>query len=260
MIGVFDSTIGGLTIARAFEQLLPRHSLLYLGDTARASCEDMGNADIVQYSIENTKFLIENGAKIIVIGCNSAAGTAAETVRQTFDVPVFDIITPAVQEAVRVSHCKRIGIIGTHATIASNIYSDTVTGLFPEYKVFSKSCPLLVPLIEEGWISKKETKMILKKYLSSLKNRQLDTLILGCNHYSLLKQLIQPRIGKKVTLVDSAFEVAKEVRSFLQDVPDMLPPEEISEVRRHYFITRLTETTEYVAEKIFARPTLLQLT
>ncbi len=259
MIGIFDSTIGGLTIAKAAEQLLPEHSLLFLGDIARAPYDRMNTADIIKYSIENTKFLIENGAKIIIIGCNSAAGIATERVRQAFDIPVFEIIHPAVQAAVKVSRHQRIGIIGTRATISSNIYSSAVKSSQPEYKVFPKACPLLVPLVDEGWLPRKETKMILKKYLYSLKNHQLDTLILGCTHYSLLKQLIQPRIGKKVTLIDASIEVVKNVKKFLDNTPDLLSSEKTSPVNHRFAVTDLAETTEYVARQILRRPIQLQL-
>ncbi len=259
MIGIFDSSIGGLTIARAAEQLLPEHPLLYLGDIARGPYDRKDATTIVKYSIENTQFLIDNGAKIIIIGCNSAANIATETIRQTFDIPVFEIIHPAVQKAVEVSHNERIGIIGTHATISSNFHSDAVKRSRPECRVFPKACPLLVPLVDEGWIAKRETKMILKRYLYSLKNQQLDTLILGCTHYSLLKQLIQPRIGRKVNLIDSAIEVVKHVKKYLKKTPGPLPAEKISPVEYRYIVTGITETTEYVAAQILKRPIQLQL-
>jgi glutamate racemase len=259
MIGIFDSSIGGLTIARAAEQLLPDHSLLYLGDIARLPYDRQDPATIVKYSIENTKFLVDNGAKVIIIGCNSAASIATETIRQTFDVPVFEIIHPTVQKAVEVSHNERIGIIGTRATVNSNIYSNAVKNSRPECRVFPKACPLLVPLVDEGWIAKRETKMILKKYLYSLKNQQLDTLILGCTYYPLLKQLIQPRIGRKVTLIDSSIEVVKHVKRYLKNAPDLLPTEKISPVEHRYIVTGITETTEYVAAQILKRPIQLQL-
>lgn len=259
MIGIVDSSIGGLTIAREAEQLLPEHSLLYLGDIARLPYDRQDPATILKYSIENTQFLVDNGAKIIIIGCNSTASIATETIRQTFDIPVFEIIHPTVQKAVKVSHHERIGIIGTRATISSNIYSNAVKNSRPECKVFQKACPLLVPLVDEGWIAKKETKMILKKYLYSLKNQQPDTLILACTHYPMLKQLIQSRIGKKVTLIDSSIEVVKHVKRYLKNAPELLPAENFSQVKHRYVVTGLTETTEYVASQILKRPIQLQL-
>lgn len=259
MIGIFDSGIGGLTVARAVEQLLPEQSLLYLGDIARTPYGSKSTETIVQYSLENTRFLIENGAKIIVIGCNSASSVAAETLRKNFDIPIFEVITPAVEETVSVSRNGRVGIIGTRATISSNSYSNAIAQSRPECKVFTKACPLLVPLVEEGWITKKETKMILKKYLYSLKNQQIDTLILGCTHYPMLKHLIQPRIGKRVTLIDSSVEVAKYIKRFLEKQPNLLTTKKNPQVRHRYVVTDLTETTEHIAAQIFKRPIQLQL-
>jgi len=259
MIGILDSTIGGLAIAKAVEQLLPEYSILFLADIARAPYNRIDKVSIVRYSIENTRFLIAKGATIIVIGCNSIASIATETIQQTFDIPVFDIVTPAVQKAVKVSNCCRIGVIGSRAAINSNIYSTTVTNSQKECKVFSKACPLLVPLVEEKWITRKETKTILRKYLYSLKNQQIDTLILGNTHYSLLKQLIQPRIGRKVTLVDSSIEVVKHVKHYLENMLDLPPAKKNTPVKRHYAVTDLTETTKNVTELILKRPIQLQL-
>lgn len=259
MIGIFDSTIGGLAIARAVEHILPQYSLVYLGDTAGAQYGHKKKAALVQYAIESTKFLIERGAKIVVIGCDSAASAAAERVQQTFDIPVFEIITPVIQKVISLDDNRRIGIIGTHTTINSSIYSNAIISSKPECKFFPKPCPLLTPLIEEGWAAKKETKMILRRYLHSLKIQQLDTLILGCAHYALLKQLIQHRIGKKVVLIDPSIEVIKYIKSYLQRMPDMLASEKTSPVKHLYFVTAITETTGQVAAQILKRPIQLQL-
>jgi len=258
MIGIFDSGIGGLTVARTVEQLLPHQSLLYLGDIRRSPYGNKSREAIIHYSVENTRFLIENGAKIVVVGCNSAASAATDTLRKIFDIPIFEVITPAVRKAINVSRSGRIGVIGTRATISSKRYSEAIARSRPEYKVFTKACPLLVPLVEEGWISKKETKMILRKYLYSLKNQQIDTLILGCTHYPLLKHLIQPRIGKRVTLIDSSVEVAMQLSSFLEKNPDLIAAEKSSQVRHRFVVTDITETTGQVASKIFKRPIHLQ--
>ncbi len=259
MIGIFDSGIGGLTVARAIEQLLPEHSITYLGDIARTPYGSKSAETIEQYSIQNTEFLLSKGAKIIVIACNSASSVATETLRKKFDVPIFEVITPAVEKAVSSSVNGRIGIIGTRATIRSDIYQKLIIEARPECKVFSKACPLLVPLVEEGWINKRETKMILKRYLYSFKNQQLDTMVLGCTHYPLLKQLIQPRVGKKITLIDSSIEVANHIQSFLEQKPNLLTTSALHEVERNYFVTDRTETTDLVAAQIFKRPIQLQL-
>ncbi|MBW1637116.1 MAG: aspartate/glutamate racemase family protein, partial [Deltaproteobacteria bacterium] len=157
------------------------------------------------------------------------------------------------------SQSGRIGVIGTRATVGSNSYRKAIAHSRPGYKVFAKACPLLVPLVEEGWITRRETKMILRKYLYSLKNQQIDTLILGCTHYPLLKHLIQPRIGKKVTLIDSSVEVAIHLHNFLKKNPVLTPPGKNDRVKHRFFVTDLTETTRNTASVIFNRPIHLQL-
>ena len=182
MIGIFDSGVGGMTVARAVEQLLPGQPLLYLGDIARTPYGTKSAQTIIDYSVENTRFLVHNGAKIVVIACNSASSVATDRLRQEFNIPIIEVITPAVQQAISNSRTGRIGIIGTRATIRSGIYEAKIREQSPEYHVFSKACPLLVSLVEEGWIGKRETKMILRRYLHALKDQQIDTLVLGCTH------------------------------------------------------------------------------
>ncbi|MDP3478898.1 MAG: aspartate/glutamate racemase family protein, partial [Desulfoprunum sp.] len=182
---------------------------------------------------------------------------ATERLRQEFKVPIIEVITPAVQEVIARTRSGRIGVIGTSATIRSNIYEKTITDLFPDYKVFSQACPLLVPLVEEGWMNKRETKMILRRYLHPLIDKQIDTLVLGCTHYPLLKNLIQPRIGKRVTLVDSSIETARYLEKFLRENPQIVSRPE-GEVSHHYYVTDLTDTAQQVASKIFNRPVELK--
>jgi len=253
MIGIFDSGVGGMTVARAVEQLLPDHPLLYLGDIARSPYGPKSARTIIDYSVENTNFLIENGAEIIVIACNSASSVATDRLRQQFNIPIIEVISPAVDEAVTRSRTGRIGIIGTRATIRSGIYEEQILSKKPDYKVFSKACPLLVSLVEEGWINKRETKMILRRYLHDLKNQQIDTLVLGCTHYPLLKHLIQPRVGRKVTLIDSSAATAHFLKNYLDENPASQPPASHTPVRNRYYVTDLTETAAHLACKIFGR-------
>ncbi len=242
-----------MTVARAVEQLLPRHPLLYLGDIARTPYGPKSARTIIDYSIENTKFLIDNGATIVVIACNSASSVATDRLRQEFNVPIIEVITPAVEQAVSRSRTGRIGIIGTRATIRSCIYEKKIQHRIPEYKVFSKACPLLVSLVEEGWLGKQETKMILRRYLHELKNQQIDTLVLGCTHYPLLKHLIQPRIGKKVTLIDSSEATAYFLKNYLENEAISQAVDSHTPDENRYFVTDLTETAETIAAKIFGR-------
>jgi len=253
MIGIFDSGVGGMTVAEAVEQLLPKHPLLYLGDLARTPYGTKSAQTIIDYSVENTKFLVENGAKIIVIACNSASSVATDRLRQEFSIPIIEVITPAVEQAISQSRTGRIGIIGTRATIRSGIYEGKIKEQAPDYKVFSKACPLLVSLVEEGWIGKRETKMILRRYLHDLKNQQLDTLVLGCTHYPLLKHLIQARIGKKVSLIDSSAATAYYIKNYLVNNTVSQPVEKHEPGQNRYFVTDLTETATHIATKIFGR-------
>ncbi len=253
MIGIFDSGVGGMTVAQAVEQLLPKHPLLYLGDLARTPYGTKSAQTIIDYSVENTRFLIENGSKIVVIACNSASSVATDRLRQEFSIPIIEVVTPAVEQAISQSRSGRIGIIGTRATIRSGIYEEKIKEQAQDYKVFSKACPLLVSLVEEGWIGKRETKMILRRYLHDLKNQQLDTLVLGCTHYPLLKHLIQARIGKKVSLIDSSAATAYYIKNYLVNNNVSLPVEQHQPDQNKYFVTDLTETATQIATKIFGR-------
>ncbi|MEA1901260.1 MAG: glutamate racemase, partial [Thermodesulfobacteriota bacterium] len=183
MIGIFDSGIGGLTVVKAIMENLFGYDIIYFGDTARTPYGTKSSETVKKYALENTEFLLSKGAKIIVIACNTASSVATESVAENFDIPIFEVITPAVELSINTSHKPCIGIIGTRATVKSGIYEKKIKKMNPHARVYSKACPLLVPLVEEGWLNKPETKMIVKKYLHPLKVRQIDTLILGCTHY-----------------------------------------------------------------------------
>jgi len=260
MIGIFDSGIGGMTVARAVEQLLPDYSIVYFGDIARTPYGSKSAATITDYSLRNTEFLLEKGAEIIIIACNSASSVATEALRREFRTPIIEVITPAADKAIAATKNGRIGVIGTRATIRSGVYEQTICGRHPEFRVFSQACPLLVPLVEEGWINKQETRMIIRRYLHPLKDRQIDTLVLGCTHYPLLKALIQARIGKRVNLIDSSVETAKYVRDLLAAQPELVRREGNGETTHRYFVSDLTDSALMVAAKIFERPLELILT
>ncbi|AGF78684.1 glutamate racemase [Desulfocapsa sulfexigens DSM 10523] len=252
MIGIFDSGVGGMTVAHAVEQLLPDYSLVYYGDIARSPYGPKSPKTIIDYSIHNTEFLLDKGAELIIIACNSASSVATETLREKFSVPIIEVITPAANRAISSSQNGRIGVIGTRATVRSDIYQKTILARQPDCKVFQEICPLLVPLVEEGWLNKRETKMILRRYLAPFKNRQIDTLVLGCTHYPLLKNLIQPRIGKRVKLIDSSIETAHYVKEFLLSNPNIISKN--GNASHRYYVSDSTETARPVAERIFSRP------
>ena len=247
-----------MTVAKAVESLLPEFQLIYYGDLAKTPYGSKSPETITGYSIDNTEFLLDHGAKVIIIACNSAASTASDTLRQKFDVPIFEVITPAVDRAVSTTVSGNIGVIGTRATIRSSIYDEKIKQKAPQLRIFSQACPLLVPLVEEGWLDSRETKMILRKYLAPLKQKNIDTLVLGCTHYPLLKDLIQHRIGRKsVRLIDSSIEVAFTLKKYLEETPALRNLLSCGKDNR-YFVSDITQTAINTAEKIFGRHIVLE--
>ncbi len=252
MIGIFDSGVGGMTVARAVEKVLPGMPYIYFGDLARSPYGPKSPEKITEYARQNTSFLVEQGAKLIIIACNSAASVAAELISEEFSGPVFEVIGPAVSEAVKRSPGGRIGVIGTRATIRSGVYDRKIADVAPEAKVFAAACPLFVPLVEEGWLNSRETKMIVRRYLHPLKLHQVDSLVLGCTHYPLLRHFIQPRIGKRVAVIDSSEAVAKELASFLAENESLAAELETDEESR-FFVSDITEAARQTAARIFGR-------
>ena len=207
-IGVFDSGLGGLTVVRALKKLLPNESIIYFGDTARLPYGVKSNDLVKQYSIQITKFLIQKDAKIIIIACNTATATALNILKNKFSlIPIIGVIEPGVEHAILKTNNKNIGVIGTIATIRSDAYKESIKKIDSEIDVISKACPLFVPFVEEGWTDGAAISEITSHYLSIFKNN-VDTLILGCTHYPLLKNIISKET-KHITLVDSASAVAK---------------------------------------------------
>ncbi len=258
MIGIFDSGLGGLTVVRALMERLPGYDMIYFGDTARTPYGTKSRETVIRYSIENTDFLLENGASVIVMACNTASSVATETILNRYSVPVFEVITPAVAQALQVSTGLNLGVIGTRATISSGIYEKKLKIKNKKARVFSSPCPLLVPLVEEGWMNKPETRMIVKKYLHPLKTRQIDTLILGCTHYPLLKKIIQEKAGKRVKIIDSSLAVAGSIKNYVENNPevnDLLAKK--GETR--FFVSDITEQFSKTANAILNKNIVLEL-
>ena len=214
-IGVFDSGLGGLTVVKALIEDLPAESIVYFGDKARVPYGTKSKSKIVKFSLENVEFLLRFGVKCIVIACNTSSSWALPTLRKYFKVPIIGVIRPGALAAVRQTHSKRIGVIGTTATIHSRAYESAIHRLDPTVKIFSQSCPLFVPLVEEGWLNGSLCRQVAEKYLEPLKRQRIDTLILGCTHYPLLSKTIQQVLGPGTVLVDSARQTAAEVRGVL---------------------------------------------
>ncbi len=253
MIGIFDSGVGGMTVARAIEHVCPNYPLIYFGDIARTPYGSKSPETIIEYSRRNTDFLLSHGAKIIVIACNSAASTATKALQNHYSVPVLDVITPATVQAAAVTQNNRIGVIGTRATVRSGVYEQRIQAINGDCRVISRACPLLVPLVEEGWLNKRETKMILRRYLHPLRLQQIDTLVLGCTHYPLLSPLIQPRIGKRVKLIDSSVAVAHFVKDFLDQHPEIKEDLQQQPAASRFFVSDSTGPVRQLADRIFGR-------
>lgn len=214
-IGIFDSGIGGLTVVRQIHRVLPHENLVYLGDTARLPYGSKSPSTVVRYACEDTQFLIQQNVKAVVVACNTASAWALPVLEQRFEVPVFGVIIPGACAALECSMNQRIGVIGTNATIRSQAYSRAILARSAEAEVFSRACPLLVPLVEEDWLEHPVTHRVLREYLRPLLGKHIDTLVLGCTHYPLLKQVIRSVTTDKVILIDSAESCATYVKKRL---------------------------------------------
>jgi glutamate racemase len=214
-IGVFDSGVGGLTVVKELIRELPNEDIIYFGDTARVPYGIKSKETVIRFSIENILFLLREEVKLICVACNTVSSMALPEIKKHFRVPLVGVITPGAREAVYATQNKRIGVIGTKGTIKSRTYENEIRHLDASIKVTAVACPLFVPFVEEGWLNGKVVLEVAKTYLEPLKEGRVDTVILGCTHYPLLKPVIKEVLGKQVTLIDSAKQVAIEVKKIL---------------------------------------------
>lgn len=223
MIGIFDSGVGGLTVAREIISHLPGKQVIYFGDTARLPYGTKGKDFVVKYSQKISKWLIGRRAKIIIIACNTSSAWAADSLKKKFGktTPIFEMIAPATRSALKATKSKKIAIIGTPGTIRSGVYQKKIKKANKEAEIMAISCPLLVPIVEEGWVDGGITKEILKKYLEPIKDKNIDTLILGCTHYPLLIGAIRENIGSGIEIINPAIALAEEVADFLVKRPEI---------------------------------------
>ncbi|MEI8292974.1 MAG: glutamate racemase [bacterium] len=238
-IGVFDSGIGGLTVAAALQRLLPSENIFYLGDTARVPYGGKSRRTVERYSLEIGGLLLAERAKIIVVACNTASALAVPRMKEMFKVPVQGVVAPGASAAVASTKNKVVGVIGTRATIASGAYEHAINSLNAGIRVISVACPLLVPLIEEGMFEDKVTDLMLSRYLAPLLSGGIDTLVLGCTHYPLLHEAIARLAGPGVTLVDSAENCALAVKDLLEKSALTAPAERLGNLD-----VALTDATE----------------
>lgn len=217
-IGVFDSGIGGLTVVRSLMKYLPHENLVYFGDTARVPYGPKSAQVVRDYALQDTDELLKHKVKFIVIACNTVSAVALDVVQKRAKVPVLGVIIPGAEAAVRATSRKRVGIIGTLGTVLSNAYTHAIRQFDPGIQVFGQPCPLFVPLAEEGWTSHPATELIAKEYLFPLTLEKIDTLILGCTHYPLLREVIDNVLHKTVTLIDSGEATALAAVHLLEDL------------------------------------------
>ena len=215
-IGVFDSGVGGLTVAREIMRQIPNERIVYFGDTARVPYGSKSKDNIIKFSRQIIRFLQTENVKAIVIACNTASALALDEMQQEFDLPILGVVKPGAKVAVETTANKRIGLIGTEANIRSGVYTRYIKSLDDEAKVFEKACPLFVPLVEEGWLHDDITLQVASRYLEELKEKDIDTLIKGCTHYPLIRSTIRKVMGDKVNLVNPAYETAIELKNLLE--------------------------------------------
>jgi len=215
-LGVFDSGIGGLTVARALFERLPRESVIYFGDTARVPYGPKSPDTVRRYAAEILAYLLQRGVKAMVVACNTITAQALDYLQERSPVPLVGVIEPGARAAVQATRAGTIGVIGTAGTIASGAYERAITAIRPDARVHARACPLFVPLVEEGWFDHPATELIAREYLEPLRRAGVESLVLGCTHYPLLKPLLARVMGPGVTLVDSAEETAKVVARELE--------------------------------------------
>ncbi|OPZ92372.1 MAG: Glutamate racemase [Firmicutes bacterium ADurb.Bin419] len=232
-IGVFDSGIGGLTVLKEINRLLPQESVVYFGDSGRAPYGTKSKETVIKYTFQDIRFLQNQDIKMIVIACNTASACSLERVKTSFDFPIVEVVQPGAAAAAKATRNNRIGVIGTPATVSSGVYEKAITRINSSIEIFSKPCPMFVPLVEEGWWENEIAFKIAEEYLLPLKELGIDTLVLGCTHYPLLQNTIQKVMGDDVKLVNSALEVAKVVKEGIEG-NNNCRDEKVTPVYRYY--------------------------
>lgn len=251
-IGIFDSGVGGLTVFRAIEQRLPNESLIYLGDTARIPYGVRSPATIERYAYECARFVQSRGVKAIVIACNTASALAASYLRSRFELPITGVIRPGSRRAVEKTRNGRIGVIATEATIGSGAYERAILAIRSGLEITSRACPLFVPLAEEGWLNHSVTRQVAEEYLAELRSSGVDTLVLGCTHYPILRPVIEQTMGDHISYVDSGEAVAIEVAKLLEE-RGLIRSDQRPRVEEFY-VTDSADRFRRVAELFLGRP------
>ena len=250
-IGMFDSGVGGLTVLREVERLLPYDTFVYFGDTARCPYGPKGDKTIIRYSIENGIFLIDHGIELLIVACHTASALALTKLQTTFNIPVLGVIEPAVDAACAVTQNRHIGVIGTRATINSGVYQRAISDRLSDATIIACACPLFVSIVEEQFANEEITRLIVKEYLAPLKKKNIDTLVLGCTHYPLLEKLIQEEMGSDVQLVNPALTCAKAALKIRQE---KLPCKRPSKDAHQFFVSDDPTRFQAIGERFFGLP------
>ena len=250
-IGVFDSGIGGLTVVRALMKQLPHENIVYYGDTARVPYGTKSPQVIREYAAQDADFLVSQGIKMLVVACNTVSAVALDIVQKRARVPVVGVIIPGARAAVSATRKKRVGIIGTSATVNSGAYTNAVRQIDEEVQVFARACPLFVPLAEEGWIDHQVTMLVAKEYLFPLTLEKVDTLILGCTHYPVLRSSIAAVLDSRITLIDSGAAAALEVERVL-DEQDIRNPSK-QKPNLQFFVSDLPAKFSEIGERFLGQ-------
>lgn len=232
-IGVFDSGVGGLTVLREIMEMMPYEDVIYFGDTARIPYGSKSEQTVKKFAYQCAKFLYDKGVKTIVIACNTASAVAIDYLKDRFDIPVIGVIEPGARGAVEATKNGRIGVIGTYATIGSSAYQNKIMEKMPEAEIVGIPCPLFVPIVEEGWEYSEVARLTARQYLIELMEHDVDSLVLGCTHYPILRHTIGQVLGERVRLVNPAFETAKELKETLRE-NNMTKNDFVKAVYRYY--------------------------
>lgn len=251
-IGIFDSGIGGLTVLKEIINRLPQEDTVYLGDTARVPYGTKSPETVTRYSFENASFLIKQDIKILVVACNTSSAISLKEIEKALTIPVIGVLEPGARAAVKATKSKRVGVIGTEATIGSRAYPEAIKRLDHRVEVISTPCPLFVPLVEEGWVDNEIASMVAERYLDRFKKEGIDTLLLGCTHYPLLKGILRDVMGNGVSLIDSAQETAAEVEKILSEKG--LLKKTSKEGNRIYFVTDAPKKFIQLGERFLGFP------
>ena len=267
-IGIFDSGVGGLTVYRALHEYLPNERFVYLGDTARVPYGTKSLATVERYAVENARFLAAHGIKLLVVACNTASALALPAIRSALKIDVAGVIGPGARAAVAAEHAGRgrtIGVIATESTVGSGAYAQAIRKVDDTVEVIERACPLFVPLAEEGWADNDVAQTIAETYLSDLRSK-IDTLVLGCTHYPILREVIQKSVGDDVKLIDSGEATAAEVKSLLKEkglaratMPTGALERHLCDDLDHFYVTDAAERFARVAERFLgSKPSRLE--